>query len=273
MSYLDRENSLTDARPVRLYQFSRQGVWTAAFTSADRDITYQGVHYVASAITDDGIRLTGETSADTMRITAPANAAPAQLYRGAPPSDDVWVTLRDYHYGDPDALDSAAVVWVGTVSNVRWTGVDRCEIACDSLGASMRVGGLRLTYERSCPHTVYDTACRVLRSLYRCTATVIDKNGAQLTYSGTSGGQFAGGFVEWVMAGGLIERRGITAESGALLTLLGGTDGIEVGQEISLFPGCDQSIATCQARFSNAENYGGFRHMPGKSPFSGEPVF
>ncbi len=272
MSYQSAESSIASGRPIRLYHFERQGVWSRSYTNADRNIVHQSVSYSAIAIDDDGIRLTGEASADQIKITGPADCGPAPLFRGAPPSDDVWLTVRDYHYAEPDLPESSLVVWVGTVSTVRWPQIDRCEILCDSLSASMRVTGLRLTYERTCPHTIYDTSCGVDRHLHRRPSRVSAVDGASIV-CGASEPVFAGGFVEWTISGGLIERRGIVAQDGNKLTLLGGAAGIAAGQDVMLYPGCDQSIECCRARFNNTDNNGGFRHLPGKSPFDGTPVF
>lgn len=273
MSYLDIEQSIQSGRPVRLYLFERAAIWKRAYTNADRAIVFQGISYEAEAIDDDGIRLTGETSADTLKISCPADLSPAQLYRAVPPADEVWLTIRDYHFGEPDAAASGVVAWVGTISKVSWTSSARAEISCDSLSASMRVGGLRLTYERTCPHTIYDTACGVDRHLHQVDAVITSMDGASVNYSAGAAGPFSGGFIAWTTSGGLVERRYIMSESGSVLTLLGGTAGLRLGQQITIYPGCDQSQATCAGRFNNIENNGAFRHMPGKSPFDGDPVF
>lgn len=272
MSFESREASRSDGQPVRLYLFELGVGNRWGFAAADRAVTHQSVTYKPSAISDDGIRLTGEASADTLRITAPADLAPAALFRATPPAEEVFVTLRDTHWGEPDAPASARVVWVGTISSVRWPQDDRCELVCESLSASMRRPGLRLTYQRSCPHSVYDTECGVDRALHRVSATIMALDGASITHNAAGAGTYAGGFVEWT-AGGRTERRGIDAESGQVLTLLGGTHGLALGATVMLYQGCDQTSATCHNRFNNMDNFGGFRHMPGKSPFDGDPAF
>lgn len=272
MSFETRERSIFDGQPVRLYLFELGALNRWGFAAADRAVTLQGVTYKPLAISDDGVRLTGQASADTLRITAPADLAPAQLFRATAPAEEVFVTLRDTHWGEADAPASSRVVWVGSISGVRWPQDDRCEVSCESLSASMRRPGLRLTYQRGCPHSVYDGECGVNRELHRVSATVTALDGARLTHNGAGAGTYAGGFVEWT-AGGRTERRGIDAEDGQVLTLLGGTHGIALGSAVWIYQGCDQTSTTCHNRFSNMDNYGGFRHMPGKSPFDGDPVF
>ena len=227
MSFDTRERSLATAQPVRLYQFAR-GTLRWSYCSADRAITFQGSTYKAIAISDDGVRLTGETSADLLTITGPASLEVAQLFRAAPPSAEIALTLRDYHYGESDVAASARVAWVGSVAGVRWPQADRCAIACQSISASMQRPGLRLTWERTCPHTIYDRRCGVDRNAFAVAAAVQTLTGAVISsgaLAGRADGYFGGGFVEWAVGGGELERRGIEVHTGNDLALLGGHAG------------------------------------------------
>lgn len=275
MSFHSREVSIATGQPVRLYLFER-GATRWAFCSADRQIKFQGYVYDPVAISDDGIRMTGEASADTIKVIAPANLAPARLFRGAPPSAEIWLTVRDIHFGETDIPGNGQVVWFGSISTVRWPQVDRCEIACQSLGASNQRPGLRLTWDRECCYTVFDGRCGAPRASFRVVAAVFALDGAALNVPAAAGyadGWFAGGWVEWPIEGGEVERRGVESHAVDTLTLLGGTDGVGVGSTISLFPGCDGLIQTCNDKFSNTDNCGAIKDLPGKSPFDGNPVF
>ncbi|MDR2365114.1 MAG: phage BR0599 family protein [Zoogloeaceae bacterium] len=269
-AFTDRENSPDSGLPFRLYFFERGAVWWA-YTNAAQDIDFQGATYEALSIRDDGIRVTGETSANELTITLPDDVEIVKMFRGVAPSDDIWLTIRDGHHGLPDAEDSAAVVWVGSARAVKRPAPGRAEILCNSLSASMRSDGLRLSYERNCPHCLYDGNCRVLMENWRLAVTIEAADGASVTVSNLPE-IYAGGIIEWTN-GMYAERRGIEAQAGATLTLLGGAEGLAAGMTARLYPGCDQTSATCDGRFANMENYGGFRHLPGKSPFDGDPVF
>ena len=271
MRFDQRERSLSDGQPIRLYQFSR-GTLRWLYCSADRDIPYQNQLFKAVAISDDGIRQTGEPSADALNITAPWNLDVAQQYRGMPPSSETTLTIIDQHYGAPDAI----VSWVGSISGVKWPAPDRCDIICQSLTASFDRPGLNLTFERGCPHSLFDRNCRVNRDLYKTLTIVQSATGAVISsgaFASFPDDYFSGGFVEWHSVSGDIERRGVEKHTGSDLTLLGGTDGIALGHSVTAFPGCTQVMAVCDSRFHNSDNYGGIRHLPGKSPFQGDPIF
>jgi uncharacterized phage protein (TIGR02218 family) len=271
MSFDTRERSLSDGQPIRLYTFSR-GALRWLYCTADRDIPYQNQIFKALAISDDGIRQTGEASADAITITAPWNSHIAQQYRGMPPSSEITLTIGDLHYGETDAI----VSWIGSISGVKWPAPDRCEITCQSLTASFDRPGLNLTFQRSCPHSLFDRNCRVNRDLYKTLTTVQSVTGAAISsgaFASFPDDYFSGGFIEWAIGSGEIERRGVEKHTGSDLTLLGGTDGVSLGLSVTVFPGCPQIMAICDSRFNNKDNYGGIRHMPGKSPFHGDPIF
>lgn len=272
MSFDSRERSLDSGQPIRLYQFSR-GVLRWLYNTSDRDITHNNQLFKAirGGISDDGIRQAGETSVNALKITAPATLEVAQLYRGVPPSADIDLVIFDLHYGETDF----AVAWVGEIAAVRWPAVDRCQITCDPMSVSMGQQGLRMTWERSCPHALYERGCLVNRDLFRVDADVQSLDGAAISsgeFEGYPDGYFTAGYVEWPIGSGEFERRAVQAHAGSVLQLLGGTAGIALGASVRAYPGCDQTMPTCDERFDNALNHGGV-DLAGKSPFDGDPIF
>lgn len=336
MSFDAAERSIASARHARLYLIERSASAVWRYTSADRAVNWGGHTWEPLAISDDGVRMTGEASADELKITLPAAAPAAQLFRSTPPSVEVWATLYDWDAGAGDAL----VAWVGSITAVVFTQPGAAELVCNSLSASMQREGLRLKYERACPHSVYDKMCGVIKALYampvRVTAldgvsiTVARDDGADhtaaavdavarkvqvpdllpgiadylggtvawgalartitatddvegwLTLDGATTGlsvasavhvtralgaasQYDYGAAEWQQDGAM-ETRGIDAATGAAtLRLIGGTDGLAVGAQLNIYPGCDGTRQMCQNRFDNLLNHGGFPHMPGES--------
>lgn len=272
MTYDSRERSLDDGQPIRLYQFSR-GVLRWSYCSADRDISHlnQIFKTLRGGIADDGIRQTGQGAPDDLKVTAPADLEVAQLYRATAPSAPISLTVYARHYG----LDEYLVIWVGEVRSVKWPALDRCEISCAPLSERMGMQGLRLGWERNCPHALYSLACGVDRNLYRVDSTVQSLDGASLgngAFAGYADGYFTGGLVEWAIGSDEYERRGIEQHAGSSLSLLGGTAGLALNQAIRIYPGCRQTTAACKA-FNNLPNYGGIPHLAGESPFDGRNVF
>lgn len=271
MSFDSLETSIADGKPVRLYLFER-GLLKWAYNSSNRDITYEGVLYAGVAISDDGIRQRGVVSADVLKITAQHDLPVAQQFKVVAPSAEIALTIFDLHYSDL----LARVRWSGSIAGVNWPSPESCEIRCESLSASMEKTGLRMTYGRPCPYTLYDHRCKASKEARRVTALVSGLTGISISsgiFGAVPAGYFSGGFVEWEIGQGELERRGIERHEGTTLTMLELTHGLSLGMEVHAYPGCDRLIATCDARFNNRLNYGGVPGMPGKSPFSNEPLF
>lgn len=263
MSFNDYETSISAGQSARLYQFDRSATVVWRYTSADRKLQFDGHDWLPLPISDDGIRMTGEASADTLRVTLPASVPVAQLFRSTPPSEEIFLTVRDY---DAAAAD-AEVCWVGSVSSATFPKQGEAELVCDSLSASMQREGLSLSYERSCPHSVYDDSCGVNKALHAFVVHVTQLTGTHIWFDGAGipdVSVFSYGAAEWHVDG-TTELRGIEVASGSHAELIGGTYGLAIGDAVTLYPGCDGLRSTCNDRFNNLLNHGGFPHMPGES--------
>ncbi|MCO1335462.1 phage BR0599 family protein [Microbulbifer sp. OS29] len=270
MSFNGREISIDDGQPVRLYEFVL-GPQRWLYTNAQLGVAHNLQTFISCpGISDDGIRQTGETSADLLTITAPLNFALVNLYQVYPPSTPVSITVYDKHLGEDDAL----VVWVGEIADVTRRR-DHLNLVCAPL-SSRDTTGLRLTWSRHCPNALYDVTCGVNKELHRVDSVLAEVTGLTLMaseFAAFSDGHFSGGFVEWLSPTGILEQRGIDSHNGTNITLLGGSLDLVPGLELRAYPGCARTITECTTKFSNSLNFGGVPGMPGKSPFDGDPVF
>lgn len=270
MTYDVKERSAWDGRPVEVYEFSR-GHLRWRYTSAQQNVTVNYATYEAVAIARGGIELTNELNRSALKITVARDHPVAEMWRVAPPSEPVSLVISQYHLGDEDL----AVQWMGRVINVEWSG-SVATIALEPTYTGVRRQGLRRKYQRGCPHVLYGAACRLSAQIYRLSTTCSGIDGNVIASSDVAalgGGYFSGGYVEWEVQSGIYERRYIALHAGAELTLCGAPFGLEVGQSIGAFPGCDHALATCDAKFGNAANYGGMPYIPVKNPFSGNPIY
>jgi uncharacterized phage protein (TIGR02218 family) len=281
MAYLDKEISTQDGRPVALYLIE-WGPTRWRYTSTDRPVTInepvegvmQQVTYEPRAISDNGM-VQGGSSQNDFQINAPGNLPVVDLFRGTPPSETIWITVRRIHVGEVDA----PIYWKGTLNNVKRPEPAQATLIGKPIAASLKRTGLRLCWTRECPHFLYDVDCTVDKSAFAIEAEVIALNGSMLYLVPTTykdDGWFRGGFVEWQASfEGTLERRFIeqdvnVTETGDVtlqLTIFGIVDYLAVGDTVTLYPGCNRLPTTCNDKFNNIPNYGGFEKMPGKSPF------
>lgn len=264
------EKSTQGGAPVELFTFARDTLrWR--YTSADRAVTVLSATFAAAAISRSEIEAGQEIGRSAITINVPRDLPIADLYRVAPPSAPITCLVQQYHEGDGEV----ATLWTGRILGVEFAGA-AAQIRCEPIFTSIKRLGLRRMYQRTCPHVLYGSACKVNKAAQLVAGAVDSISGFVVSVSEADAeddGHFAGGFLEFEVAASVFERRFITDHTGAALTLATSPFGLAVGMAVNLYPGCDHTLATCNAKFSNAVNYGGFAFMPTKNPFGGDPIF
>lgn len=271
MPFLTLEGSNYDGEPVLLYEF-RRGDLRSLYVGADRNVQVGADTYLAVPISNGGANQKGEPVTDMFVITAPKNIAPATWYRYTPPSELVYVVVRRFHYGDSEGV----VVWIGSIVSVATTDEVGCTINCQAVSVSLKRGGLRLAWQRGCPHALYDQNCQADKAGNAVVRTVtgISPYSFEINSSlSTSVHTWGGGYIEWTVGDGSTERRMIEQASGTTITPYGNLDGYTVGMTLTVYPGCLRTSVHCISAFNNLANFGGFPFMPDKSPYDGDPVF
>lgn len=271
MAFEESELSNFQGQPIALYEFTVGAIgWYYASSVEDQFIG--GKKYLGTAASDGGATQSGDAQNDDLVITLPRNVDFARLFVGTTPAQEIWATVRRMHEGDTDA----PIHWMGTVGSGKDAGSGKLEVTCNVLTASFNRNGLRLAWTRQCPHALYDRNCRVDKALHAITLQIETLTGNSIGSSAIGSlpaKHLSNGFFEWEIEPGLMDRRPIENHSGSSFTVLGLTDGLKIGDWITVYPGCNRTTAQCVAKFNNLSNYGGIPHLPGKSPFSGDPVF
>lgn len=258
-------------RATFLVTFTRGGqTWT--YTSADRDVTLGSRIYKAVPLKVGSVNQSDDVQSDEVSIEVPTDLPVVSWHLTVPPTERVSVAVARYHRNGDDAV----VRFAGQVDRVRRVTPLKAEMKCKTLLASFMRGGARLTWQRECGHALYGPGCGVNKALYGVSGTVATLNGQSITSAALAAladGRFNGGYIEWDFQPAMTARRAITAHAGTFAALLGGTYGLSVGTPFTAYPGCPRDAASCNSLYNNLPNYGGFRHMPSKSPFNGDPVF
>ena len=276
MSYDVQEVSVQSGSPVELYHFT-QGVTEWRYTSAPTDYTDETEYdsndssrvYTAIPITRSAIGATEEAARNTLTLTVPRNTTLAELFRVSVPSEVIHLTVRRVHRGD---VTDPIVIWVGRVLGCSFEGA-AAKIACEPISVAQKRTGLTRLFTVGCPYALYGRGCGLDKDDFATVTTVASVSGLVLTVADVeSGFNYAGGFVEWENADGITERRAIESHSGTALTLMQQFPGIAAPDPVTVYPGCDHTLTTCDMIFNNAANYGGFPWMPSKNPYDGNPL-
>ena len=76
---------------------------------------------------------------------------------------------------------------------------------------------------------------------------------------------YAGGVVAFT-EGGITDYAYIEEADGTTLTLDLPLYGAEASETVTIYPGCDWTMSTCDTVFSNSVNFGGRLHLPDLNP-------
>lgn len=271
MSWNEHEYSVANGMPLTLYEFIRGETLHYYYTNADMAVTFNHQTWSPIAISDSGL---SQGAGDNITLTLPASHPVIDLYRGVPPSGPVRVKIHRAHYRD--AAEEIRTVWIGTITEIKREDAGVANIISASLASTFTREGLRLTWGRACPHAVYDHNCRLRAADYAVTGQVVTRlDGAGITVNlpaGVPDGYFSGGYIEY-QVDGITERRGTRLHKENILSLFGGSAGLSVGMAVTLYPGCDLTIDTCNDKFGNVPNYGGCPHLPSVNPWQIIKVF
>ena len=271
MSYSTYEESVQDGDPSYRILIT-QGSTEYRYTTEPyivNDNQSPSNTWLPSPIDTSDILQTNEMAKDALKLEFPRDNAVAVTFLGGVPEQITTVKIWRGHAGD--VTEEFLVAWAGRVSGVS-LDADKVTLDCENIFTSMRRPGLRRRYQTACPFALYGAGCGVSKAAHLITGTATAYSGSTVTV--TISPQPADGF----LTGGMLETtdgvfRFIEKEESGVITLSRPittlNDDIDVGPtSVNLYPGCNKSMSTCDTKFSNLVNYGGFPWIPRKNPFN-----
>jgi hypothetical protein len=250
---------------VELYAFASSSV-QFYLTPHEFDVNLDGNLYSSVSIERNELALGAEAAKSALELKLPPDCdlvrhLLATSLTGETTSITLRIGRRDT-WGDYWWLSGTR--WMGRVLGVE-IAEDAARIRCESAQVSLKRIGLRRLYSRKCSHVLYSSACGA--SQIFASAFVANTNGRNVELDGGVPAGVSGG-----VAGGWLQtpegaRHMIVSDYSSGVELLYPV-AIEAGTEVQLTVGCDHSTSTCQSRFDNLDNYGGFPAIPSKNPFS-----
>lgn len=275
MSYLSKETSVDDGVPVELYTIRyKQNIWY--YTSSDEIVIHNAREFLPLTIRRSELISDPSEPFGELEVDIPRGTPVGELFRVTPPSSSVTITCERFHLSDSE--NENVVFFRGQIVNVE-TEFSYVRLLCQSSGHTINRIGLRQHYQVECPHMLYGGQCGVNRDLYKTTGIVGSISGVVLNVQACINGEddfFAGGYLEYTHSSlGTLERIAVSSSNGSTgdLTLFSHPVGLNFGDAVAVFDGCDRTFVVCKAKFNNAENYGGLPFIPGKNPFTDNPLF
>lgn len=244
------------------YRFAdTAGVWR--YTSADTDqLADLGdgaiATYVSAAIGRGELAYGPEEGRRSLEVTLPRDMPLAARFIGAASQIAMTVTLwRRYA-----SADAWTLLWSGRVLTGALAG-HHLRLRCEPASVAMKRTALRRLYSCNCPHVLYGPECKATPQSVIETVSWVASSTLMYLTGNTDYSDYSGG---WLVAPDGVAHMIKVGGGNSIETIY--PSGLAVGQQFQMFKGCDHSIQTCQARFANTNNFGGYPWIPKKNPFS-----
>ena len=252
-------------RPVYLYRIT-QASEIVRRTSWASDIEAAGYDWEAGDLTHLGVRAGTDFLDEGARLhvaTADDSNFWRQFLGGAPPEP---VTVEIFETEAPDFdLDLSSPFYRGEVRRVMFGKSGRIDVELSSV---LRVGEwpiCRHLIGKLCNWRLYEgTTCKAVPSTYARTGAL---TAVENTY--VEAAIFATEANDWFTFGKVqvgSEVRMVTGHDGTRLNISAPFRSAAVGDTATAWAGCDRQEETCDDKFDNLENFGGFPHIPKRNP-------
>lgn len=259
---------------VDLYTITLSGGTVVRYTNADTNVTANGNIYTAGpAIMRGRTKVTIGVTVDTLAVTFAAdnsttiNGVPLLQFIAGGGFDGGRLVLER-------AFASSAVsAWVGAVmlfqGRIGDPQVNRyaAEVPVKSDSELLNVMVPATIYQPGCSNTLFDSTCGLEKASYAAAATATSaSDGTRRTFS--TGLAQAAGYFDLGWAVGLtgpnagIGRTIKTYASGVINAIQPWPSAIAIGNTFTVYPGCDKTQATCQAKFANTIRFRGHPYVP-----------
>lgn len=263
MSFETYENSVESGRPIELFHFSI-GTEDFYYTSAEDTITYGGNVYVYRPLERNTVKQTARNNKGKLDVTLPTDDLVCSRFIGIVQPEPMELTITRFHRQD---LLDGRVVWSGRMVQAVYKNDGRiCQMTYIPSESVYSRQIPHYKYQGLCNHVIYDAGCKLVAATYQHTGTASGATGNLVTVAGIGAAKGNG----WATGGKCTvngEDRSVLDHTGDVLTLTLPFRLDPDGQTIDVFAGCDHSISTCNSKFSNSLNYGGFPFVPTKNPF------
>jgi uncharacterized phage protein (TIGR02218 family) len=212
----------------------------------------------------------GDTLEVQIRIDHPLVKRWFQL--GIPPKS-AYITVIRYQ----ELNGTSERVWKGEITFIKTSGRLATVTVSGYFGVPMKKRLPTITVARTCPHILYDSRCRVDPTAFEVTATVLSFDGQVVRIDIADSAKVT----DWALYGTLqhvptgeymtVGKQAAVSPSTSTkvdLTLQAAIVGMKAGDQVKIRAGCAHDIITCENKFSNRVNFGGFPSLPKTNPFT-----
>jgi len=205
----------------------------------------------------------------TMKIKVANITEPTVQFIANNPVELFWVSVYRVHKAHPD--ETPSIIFLGQIQTVRFSGT-AAEVTVAGFENFLKRQIPVYRYQKICNNSLFDEKCGLDRSNFDQDVTVSDIDDTNLVIEATGmstpyPNYYRYGYAEFTVPGTSITRRAmIASNSGEEFTLSYRLYGLEVGNTVTIYPGCNKQTNSCTLKFGNIDNFFGMPHLSYKNP-------
>lgn len=262
VTFTTADQSEQDGNRIELFEFLAGDVYYR-YHNGQTNLLHNGFEWLPTQIKRGRSSVNQDKLRNSSKISVDIKNPFAASFIGQSIEADVRVKVYQVHLG----ASGERVVWTGRITKAT-ANEKTVEFECQSSLSILAREGLRAKFERGCRHQLYSTGCGLSRAAHELIVEGVQESGAQISanaFSTQADGWWTGG----VLQNAAGEKRLVIAHTGNIITLSRPFVATANGGTVTVAPGCDKTLPTCQSKFNNDDNFGGLWHMPTKNPFEG----
>lgn len=259
MSFDDDERSTSQNRPVDLYTITTPTI-TYRVTSHPVSVLFGGNTYTALTMSRGNLQVSQDLTGREIVLYLPIDHPLVQRFAATGiPEHDVTVTLLRLQSVSGQAFQQ----WSGFVQGLAIDGHTALFRVPSLTDDAMKVRLPVVAAQRLCNHVLYDSGCTLDRAGFAIqppTVFITGQSGSTVTVSSVAG-SVDHRFQYGEAVHSTQQRRMILEQIGTVLTVNMPFVGVNNGDGLVLYSGCDHRILTCRDKFGNVVNFGGHADM------------
>lgn len=256
MSFQAYEESSQSGSRIEITTLSLGNSVYRMHNSVEPELTYDTNTYFRTQISRGSIT----TGQEYLEIELPGSHEFSREFATIAPGRTATLTIQSWHREDPSDV---ITIYKGVVRAVAFTqqaAVSKLSVIPLSEAFDKEIP--ERTFQASCNNVLFDNKCQVSSGLFSYENTVSAINDNIVTVSGLESAKGTGWSTGGYVALGVLDYRLILEQDGDDLILVLPFHETVLGQNVTVYAGCDHTAATCQSKFNNGINFGGCPYVP-----------
>jgi len=261
MSFEALELSQASGSRIEIYTLAMGNSIYRMHNSIEEVVSYLGDNFYRTSISRGNI----STGQEYLEISLPGDHTFPLKFTNIAPGQTATLTIQTWHRADDTDVQ---VIYKGVVRSVAFTeNAAKSALSIVPLTDAFKKEIPERTFQAACNNVLFDPDCKVSAGSFSFEDAVTAITSNVVTVAGLTAAKGDGWSTGGYLAYGILDYRLILEQDGDDLVLVLPFHEDVLGNNVTVYAGCDHTIATCAAKFFDEINFGGCPYVPTKNIF------